>query len=155
MPTPHEYGMPAKHIPGDEGYITITVERIQEKAARLKGQRAKGPGGDYNEHMAPYARTHPPESPEAQVMQHYAKFVELYVNARLPAWYYRLSAAARLVALLKPEWDGKGTPPAKHRPLPAQMMTGQRLLGASPAPPPRRRRRSESPRPAVAPPPPR
>ena len=54
-----------------------------------------------------------PESPEAQVMQHYAKFVELYVNARLPAWYYRLSAAARLVALLKPEWDGKGTPPAR------------------------------------------
>ena len=114
MPTPHEYGMPAEHIPGDEGYITITVERIQEKAARLKGQRAKGPGGDYNEHMAPYARTaHPPESPEAQVMQHYAKFLELYVNARLPAWYYRLSAAARLVALLKPEWDGKGTPPAR------------------------------------------
>ena len=57
MPTPHEYGMLAKHIPGDEGYITITVERIQEKAARLKGQRAKGPGGDYNEHMAPYAPT--------------------------------------------------------------------------------------------------
>ena len=46
-------------------------------------------------------------------MQHYAKFIELYVNARLPAWYYRLSAAARLAALLKPEWDGKGTPPAR------------------------------------------
>ena len=111
MPTPSEYGMPPHHMPGDDGYITVSVELIQARARRLKGQRAKGPGGDYNEHMAPYARVHPSETPEAQVMKDYAFFVELFVNARLPAWYYRLSAAARLVPLLKPEWDGVTLPP--------------------------------------------
>ena len=63
--------------------------------------------------MAPYGRKHPRGSPEEAAVEDFAFFVELYVNARLPAWYYRLSAAARLVPLLKPEWDGTGTPPAR------------------------------------------
>ena len=113
MPTPAEYDMPEAHLPGTEGYIEVSVDRIQRKAARLKTERAKGPAGDYNEHMAPYGRKHPRGSPEEAAVEDFAFFVELYVNARLPAWYYRLSAAARLVPLLKPEWDGTGTPPAR------------------------------------------
>ena len=63
--------------------------------------------------MAPYGRPHPAGSPEERVVKDFAFLAELYVNALLPAWYYRLSAAARIVALLKPGWDGEGVPPAR------------------------------------------
>ena len=39
-----------------------------------------------------------------------AFFGECYLNALLPPWYYRLSAAARLVALLKSECAAGETP---------------------------------------------
>ena len=83
MPTPAEYDMPEAHLPGTEGYIEVSVDRIQRKAARLKTERAKGPAGDYNEHMAPYGRKHPRGSPEEAAVEDFAFFVELYVNARL------------------------------------------------------------------------
>ena len=76
MPTPAEYDMLEAHLPGTEGYIEVSVDRIQRKAARLKTERAKGPAGDYNEHMAPYGRKHPRGSPEEAAVEDFAFFVD-------------------------------------------------------------------------------
>ena len=60
MPTPAEYGMRRAHRPGDREYIKVEVERMQKKAARLRTERARGPAGDFNEHMRHTdARTRP------------------------------------------------------------------------------------------------
>ena len=71
--------------------------------------------GGRNEHLHPFGYQHASGSQESQALADLAFLGECYANALLPAWYYSLTAAARLVALLKEKLE-PGTSP-KVRPI--------------------------------------
>ena len=57
----------------------------------------------YNEHLWMLGREYGEGTREWQVVDDYKFYAELYLNARLPRWALKYSAAARLVALHKQE----------------------------------------------------
>jgi hypothetical protein len=75
------------------------------------------PNGGRDEHLHPFGYQHASGSQEPQALADLAFLGECYANALLPAWYYSLTAAARLVALLKEKLE-PGTSP-KVRPIAA------------------------------------
>jgi hypothetical protein len=88
-------------------------QQLAEDCRALKRENAAAPNGGRNEHYQLFGSTSPTGSREERALKDLAFFGECHLNALLPPWYYRdyrLSAAARLVALLKAECTAGETP---------------------------------------------
>ena len=115
MPTPEEYGMPNSLKETDPRFIRFPTEVVGEACMGLGREKAMAPNGGRNEHYHPFGYQHASGSKESQALADLAFLGECYANALLPAWYYSLTAAARLVALLKEKLEPGITP--KVRPI--------------------------------------
>ena len=115
MPTPGEYDLPCSYGEDHTDFIHLTAEDVGTACFGLAREKAMSPNGARNEHLTPFGFAHAAGSREAAALADFAFFGECYVNVHLPAWYYCLSASARLVALLKEKIKAGGD--AKVRPL--------------------------------------
>eukprot|EP00935_MAST-01C_sp_MAST-1C-sp1_P002834 g2834.t1 len=78
-------------------------EALKKRMLGAKPSKGQGPDGMYNEHLWMLGREYSEGTREWQVVDDYRFYAELYLNARLPRWALKYSAAARLVALHKQE----------------------------------------------------
>jgi hypothetical protein len=104
MPTPGEYNLPGSYSESHTDFIHriihLPAEDVGTACFGLAREKAMSPNGARNDHLTPFGFTHAAGSREAAALADFAFFGECYVNVLLPAWYYCLSASARLVALL-------------------------------------------------------
>jgi hypothetical protein len=92
-------------------YARIDHAQLAEDCRALKREKAAGPNGGRNEHHHQLFGSTVPTGPrEERALKDLAFFGECYLNALLPPWCYRLSAAARPVAPLKAECAAGETP---------------------------------------------
>ena len=103
VPRPEEYGQPRAHPPSSGDRIVVPLEALKKRMLGAKPSKGQGPDGMYNEHLWMLGREYSEGTREWQVVDDYKFYAELYLNARLPRWALKYSAAARLVALHKQE----------------------------------------------------
>jgi hypothetical protein len=110
MPPLGEYDMPAAYGEDQPDFMRVDHVQLAEDCRALKREKAVAPNAGRNGHYQLFGSAFPTGSREERALKDLAFFGECYLNALLPPWYYRLSAAARLVALLKSECAAGETP---------------------------------------------
>jgi hypothetical protein len=139
MPTPGEYDMPAAYGEDHPDFMRIDHAQLAEDRRALTREKAAAPSGGRNGYYQLFASTFPTGSREERALKYLAFFGGCYLNALLPPWYYRLSAAARLVALLKAECAAGETTPLKTLEVtPRVRLTPEVALNLPEQPPPPR-----------------
>jgi hypothetical protein len=103
--------MPAAYGGDHLDFMRVDHAQLAEDCRVLEHEKAAAPNGGRNEHYQLFGSTFPTGSREERALKDLAFFGECYLNALLPPWYYRLSAAAKLVALLKAECAAVGETP--------------------------------------------
>jgi hypothetical protein len=108
--------MPAAYGEDHPDFMRIEHAQLADDCRALKREKEAAPNGGRNGHYQLFGSTaFPTGSREERALKDLAFFGEFYLNALLPPWYYRLSAAARPVALLKAECAAGETPQVRGR----------------------------------------
>jgi hypothetical protein len=114
MPTPgEEYDMPVAYGEDHPDFMRIDHAQLAEGAAGHLGVRRQQPPTEAETSTISSSvlrHTFPTGPREERALKDLAFFGGCHLNALLPPWYSRLSAAARLVALLKAECAAGETP---------------------------------------------
>ena len=101
-----------KQMPGNLPAKTRPQLRVRCKGAYAKLPRRCGTGVDNkpNEYLSVLDRDFDNNAKANEAILHHEKFAGLFVNDKLPRWYYKVQSASLLVASIKNEPGGGATP---------------------------------------------
>ena len=99
---PRVHAMPG-HLPPDlPDEVRLKPSKLERVYHQLKPLSGTGPAGYRNEYLSCLS-AFMYDSEANSAVKHHCAFAELFVNAKLPAWYYWIMCATSMIALVKRE----------------------------------------------------